>query len=172
MYIRLMAFLLISLAIGYFSYGNLNAFTSVEFKEVMGVLLNVSSIIFAIIGAWIAIIYPSAIKSAIIDSRENNVKLIHRAVQDANYLSELFDIVMQSAIIIVFAIFIQVCMPIIKSFDYFGLSISLVKFCAFSFMLFATFVQVNSIISVVLKNYFLLRKVRGQNSNDVADHDI
>ncbi len=172
MYIRLMIFLVTSIAVGFFTYGDLNALNGDAFKNVMGVLLNVSSIVFAIIGAWIAIIYPSAIKSAIVSNREDSSKLIQQSAKDANYLSDLFDIVMQSAIVIMIAIFIQVVMPLIKSFDYFSLSMDLVKFFAITFMLFATFVQMNAIVSVVLKNYFLLKKVRCQQSQDIADHDI
>lgn len=31
-----------------------------DYKDTLGALLNISSIIFAIIGAWIAIVYPRA----------------------------------------------------------------------------------------------------------------
>lgn len=172
MYIRLMIYFIGSIAIGYMSYGSLDSFTSEAFKDVMGVLLNVSSIVFAIIGAWIAIIYPSAIKSAIVDSREVNVKLIHQAAKDANYLSQLFDIVLQSAIVIIISITIQVAMPIVQSYDYFSVGIALVKSFAVSFMLFAAFVQINSIVSVVEKNYSLLKKIRDHHIDDVAEHEI
>ena len=83
------------------------------YKETLGVLQNISSIIFAIIGAWIAIIYPRAIDRTF---KGNSVKdiSIKEADSDANYISELVEIVMVSAVVLMFVLTIQFLAPLIK----------------------------------------------------------
>lgn len=162
---------LIASFIGYLTYGNLKSFDSESFIKVMGVLLNVSAIVFAIIGAWIAIIYPNIIRSAISGDREEDYKNIKEAVKDADYLSELFEIVLQSAIVICAAVSVQVVLPIFQAYTYFGLSGSQVRLAGVVFMVFFSLLQVNAILTVVAKNFAMLSRVRKMSESDTLDHD-
>lgn len=172
MLIRLFICMLLSVSIGWLTYGDLDKFTLDSFVGVMGVLLNVSAIVFAIIGAWIAIIYPSALQAPIIGKRAEDADSIVESTKDADYLSELFQIVMQSAFVIIFAVAVQVALPLLKAYSYFDIDMPLVKSAAVSFMVFLAFVQLNAILVVVQKNFGLLLRVRKKNRDRVLNNDI
>ena len=171
MYIRFFVCFVLSLLTGWLTFGDLESFTGESFLSVMGVLLNVSSIIFAIIGAWIAIIYPRALQSPLGKDRNSNVEVLDDTVKDANYLSELFQIVLQSAFVIMLAVAIQVLFPLVKSYQYFELDMSYVKAFAVFIMILLALVQLNAISVVVEKNFSLLTRVRKKNRKNTIDHD-
>ncbi len=168
---RVLACLLLSIAIGWLTYGGLESFTSDAFVSVMGILLNVSAIVFAIIGAWIAIIYPRALQAPITGDRLDDAEVLHENTKDADYLSELFQIVLQSAFVIMIAVAAQVALPLLRAYSYFGIDASLVKAVAVSLMIFLASIQLNSILVVVEKNFGLLLRVRKKNRGRVLDHD-
>lgn len=171
MAIRVIICFVFSGVIGYLSYGDLDSFSSESFLSVMGVLLNVAAIVFAIIGAWIAIIYPKAIQSALSGDPSKDLAEIKEAAKDANYLSELFQIVLHSALVIVLAVSVQVALPLLRAYEYFGLDVPLVKAAAVSFMIFLSLLQINAISIVVEKNFGLLRRLREKHEKNVIDHD-
>lgn len=171
MYIRFLLCVFISVLIGWLTFGDLESFTGESFLGVMGVLLNVSSIVFAIIGAWIAIIYPRALQSSISSDRLEGAKILDESVKDANYLSELFQIVLQSAFVIMVAVAIQVVFPLVRSYQYFDLDMSYVRAFAVSVMIFLALIQINAISVVVEKNFSLLLRVRKKNRGNVIKHD-
>ncbi len=137
------------------------------YKDTLGALLNVSSIIFAIIGAWIAIIYPRAIGRAF---SGNSVAApeVKEADGDANYLGELVEIVMVSAIVLMAVLSIQFCTPILKSV----LSPSYLtygKYGIFFVVAMLTFAQLHAVFRVILANYFFLNQLRSKNANGKID---
>lgn len=171
MAIRVIVFFLLSSLVGFLSHGDLESFTSDSFISIMGVLLNVAAIVFAIIGAWIAIIYPKAIQSALSGDSVRDLAEIQETANDANYLSELFQIVLQSALVIILAVSVQVAMPLLRAYEYFGLGIPLIKAIAVSFMVFVSLLQMNAVLIVVEKNFGLLRRLRERQKENVIEHD-
>jgi len=87
----------ISLSIDYESY-----------KDILSTLLNISSIVFAIIGAWIAIIYPKAIGKVFnkSDSKDTKIKIGQDNDGEA-YISELVEIAFVSSIVLMCVLIIQ-----------------------------------------------------------------
>ncbi|WP_447555709.1 hypothetical protein [Vreelandella sp. EE22] len=171
MYIRFFICFFLSILVGWITFGDLESFTGESFLNVMGVLLNVSSIVFAIIGAWIAIIYPRVLQSSISSNRIESIEVIDESVKNADYLSELFQIVLQSAFVIVVAVAIQVVFPLLKSYQYFDLDMSYVRSVAVSIMIFLALAQINAISVVVEKNFSLLLRVRKKNRENIIDND-
>ncbi|MCX7192411.1 MAG: hypothetical protein NTY60_02095 [Proteobacteria bacterium] len=137
------------------------------YKDTLSALLNVSSIIFAIIGAWIAIIYPRAIGRAFASHSINNPE-IKEAEGDANYLGELVEIVMVSAVVLMAVLSIQFSVPIIK-----GLldasSLKYAKHGIFFVVAMLTFAQLHAVFRVILANYFFLNQLRSKNTNGKID---
>ncbi|SOC53916.1 hypothetical protein SAMN05421509_10312 [Chromohalobacter canadensis] len=171
MLLRYFVVLLVSSGIGWFSYGNLSDFHGADFINVLGVLLNISSIIFAIIGAWIAIIFPNAIKSEAGRDRGDVTESLKQTVKDANYLSELFHIVLMSAVVIILVVLAQVAFPLLRAFNYFEADLELLKAFSVVFLLTLTYAQVDSIMIVVSKNFTLLKRVRAQVRHERIKND-
>lgn len=137
------------------------------YKDTLGALLNISSIIFAIIGAWIAIIYPRAI-GRIFSGVENTKETIREADTDADYLSELVEIVMVSAFVLMVVLSIQFSAPLIKeliAIEYIGKA----KYIAFFIVLMLTLSQLQAVFRVILANYFFLNDLRNKNINAKVD---
>lgn len=133
------------------------------YKDTLGALLSISSIIFAIIGAWIAIIYPRAI-GRVFSGPENTGQKIKEADTDADYLSELVEIVMVSAFVLMVVLTIQFSAPLIKellSIEYFNEA----KYIAFFIVLMLTLAQLQAVFRVILANYFFLNDLRKKNVN-------
>jgi hypothetical protein len=145
----------------YFIKDNVVSLGYAAYKDTLGALLNISSIIFAIIGAWIAIIYPRSIGRAF---KAKNIldQSLKEADTDADYLSELVEIVMVSAVVLMFVLAIQFAVPIMKNL----LSPALLlyaKYVAFYIIFMLTLSQLYAVFRVILANYFFLNDLRRKN---------
>lgn len=138
-----------------------------SYKETLGALLNISSIVFAIIGAWIAVIYPRAIGRVFKGSATSDLSL-READADANYLSELVEIVMVSASVLMIVLIIQFSAPVLREVVH-GNVLVYVKMIAFGVVLFLTVSQLYAISRVVLANYFFLNELRRKNVDAKID---
>ena len=135
-----------------------------EYKDALGALLNISSIVFAIIGAWIAIIFPRAIGRAFqgkVASKE-----LKDATGDTDYLCELVETVMVSAVVLMFVLIIQFVVPLFKGALPSGY---LREFKIFGFYIVSilTLAQLWVVFRVILANYFFLNQLR---RNDAANN--
>jgi hypothetical protein len=137
------------------------------YKETLGALQNISSIIFAIIGAWIAIIYPRAIGRVFKGSSVSDIS-IKEADSNANYLSELVEIVMVSAVVLMVVLSIQFSAPIVREIATDSLSIY-AKYVVFYVVSMLTVSQLYAIFRVILANYFFLNQLRKKNVDGKVD---
>ncbi len=138
------------------------------YKDTLGALLNISSIIFAIIGAWIAIIYPKAIGRVFNSQGGIQNQSVVDADTDANYLSELVEIVMVSAIVLMVVLSIQFSVPIAKKvLD--GQEILYAKYISFFVITMLTISQLYAVFRVILANYFFLNELRKKNIEAKVD---
>ena len=138
-----------------------------SYKETLGALLNISSIIFAIIGAWIAVIYPRAIGRVFMGSSVSELSL-READADAKYLSELVEIVLVSASVLMIVLVIQFAAPVLRELLH-GNALVLAKRLAFGVITFLTISQLYAISRVVLANYFFLNELRRKNVDAKVD---
>ncbi len=131
------------------------------FEQTLSALLNISSIIFAIIGAWIAIIYPKAIGKAFIGHSIGD-EAFGQADTDANYLSELVEIVLVSALVLMIVLSIQFLAPLAREIITPKL-LPCVKGAFFFLITFLTLSQLNAVFRVIVANYFFLNELRRKN---------
>ncbi|TLM79937.1 hypothetical protein ACONUD_00745 [Microbulbifer harenosus] len=137
------------------------------YKETLGALLNISSIIFAIIGAWIAIIYPRAI-GRVFKGEELNQPAIKEARKDTDYLSQLVEIVLVSALVLMVVLIAQFTVPIIQSMKIQSMEVAF-KLFGFFVIALLTFSQLYAISRVILANYFFLNELRRKEVEDEVD---
>lgn len=132
-----------------------------DYKDTLGALLNISSIIFAIIGAWIAIIYPRAIGRAF-KQGDNYGGALDESEADAGYLSELVEIVMVSAVVLMCVLSLQFLVPLAKHLI-FGVWAFRLKHAGFFVVALLVFAQLYAVFRVILANYFFLNDLRKKN---------
>lgn len=165
--IKYIVLAVIAAILTYFLRDLVSSFNYSTYKETLSALLNISSIIFAIIGAWIAIIYPRAIGRAF-NGKSVSDQALKDADTDANYLSELVEIVMVSAIVLMIVLSIQFAVPIIKVMISGGW-IVYSKYAAFYIVSLLTFSQLSAVFRVILANYFFLNGLRKKNADAKID---
>ena len=151
----------------YFLKENIILLSYSVYKETLSALLNISSIIFAIIGAWIAIIYPRAIGRAFKGTSITD-GAIKEADTDADYLSELVEIVMVSAIVLMIVLAVQFAVPLLKTIQL-NSWLNDAKYFAFFLVFMLTTSQLYAVFRVILANYFFLNALRKKNVNGKVD---
>lgn len=137
------------------------------YKDSLAALLNVASIIFAIIGAWIAVVYPRAIGRMFVGVEVGHPEF-QEASDDMKYFSELVEIVMVSALVLMLVIAIQFAAPIFNSYL---LKVSEIGTRVVFFYVVSTLtvVQLYAVFRVIMTNYFFLNQLRKKNANAEID---
>ncbi|HBR5479333.1 TPA: hypothetical protein L9Y92_001646 [Klebsiella pneumoniae] len=164
---KYLVYSLIAVLLAFIFKARIGTLTYNDYKDTLGALLNISSIIFAIIGAWIAIVYPRAM-ARIINKKNSNQNKSSESHKDASYLSELVEIVMVSAVVLMAVLLIQFFAPILKGLVS-NIYIPYVKYLVFICISFLTIAQFTAIFRVILVNYFFLNELRNKNANDRVD---
>lgn len=136
--------------------------TFADYKDILSALLNVSSIIFAIIGAWIAIIYPTAISKTF----GGSFKEIKANGYDSLYLSELVEIVLISAADIMAIMVILFLYPILRNTIVDPNVIKISKIAGLFTVTLLTVVQLWAVFRVILANYFFLNELSKKEVKD------
>lgn len=122
-------------------------------------LLSVSSIVFAVIGAWIALIYPSAIKNIVSNNND-----IENNENEANRLASLIKVAITSSAILVIVIILSLMEPIIP------IDNKYINAILFFVLTNCSLMQVYSVMKVVLMNYHLLNNLRNKSIKDFKDN--
>ncbi|RYU59571.1 hypothetical protein [Aliivibrio finisterrensis] len=163
--------LVIAGVMSWITYPEITAIKYGDYKDLIVALLNVSSIIFAIIGAWIAIIYPKAIGKTFGNNLKSNEFYAHLNENkgDSNYLSELVEIVLVSAVVLICVLIIQFLYPVVRGMGFFGLNVSILKSTGFFILATLTICQLHAVFRVILANYFFLNQLRKKNVDDEID---
>tara|TARA_R100000935_G_C2828195_1_gene163477 strand:+ start:1320 stop:1826 length:507 start_codon:yes stop_codon:yes gene_type:complete len=156
--IKYMAILIISGITSYLLRDYASSLSYEDFKPTLSTLLTISSIIFAIIGAWIAIIYPRSLTRSF---RDNSLEEQKDHDNEASYLAELVEIVMVSAIVLMIVLAIQLTVPILKELS-FSNSLKTLKYIGFFTIIALCFSQFFAIFRVIMTNYVFLNKLRSE----------
>ena len=138
------------------------------YQSTLEALLNISSIIFAIIGAWIAIIYPRAI-GRIFKREDLNQPTLKEARADTDYLSQLVEIVLVSAIVLMAVLLTQFIVPVIQALNIESAK-STFKYFGFFVIALLTFSQLHAIFKVILANYFFLNELRNKDIKEDIEY--
>lgn len=145
----------ISFFISYFFIKDIEVISIKNLSSNIETLLSVSSIVFAVIGAWIALVYPSAIKSII-----SNINDIEANEKETNKLAELIQVAINSSLILVFLIILSLIENLIPENNKY-INISL-----FTILTICSLLQIYSVFKVVLMNYHLLHNLRKKSIED------
>lgn len=142
--------------------------TKFEFYDgILGALLNISAIIFAIIGAWIAILYPRAI-AANFKMTTYDKERFDKLTEDADYLSELVEVVLVSSIVLLSVLSAEFINLIVAKAVPNGIWPYL-RLAGFAVLAALTISQIWVILKVIIVHYKLLFKIRADQQKIEAD---
>ncbi|MCG9649316.1 hypothetical protein L1D24_12145 [Vibrio brasiliensis] len=114
-----LAIVLSSVALAYFTY---KLGMTISYKKQAGLISeirNVSSIIFGVTGAWLALVYPKALASADLALRAANDAVYEQAEHDNNVLLEFIRTIIASIVIIALSIAIPFVKEVMTQFAFF-----------------------------------------------------
>ncbi|KAB7685660.1 hypothetical protein [Plesiomonas shigelloides] len=149
----------VGIVIGYFYLSDKYLFSfaatlKVEvIKSQIGILVNVSAILFGVIGAWLALIYPTALQRI---QGGDTVGLAYSGV-DLDVLKGLVLVLFFSSLTLIFSMFTELCLtlssnPLLNEYLSYG---DVVAVCAL-FVWFLFFVQMVAILSLLKSSFKLV----------------
>jgi uncharacterized membrane protein (UPF0182 family) len=109
-------------------------------------LRNTSGIVFAVMGAWIAIIYPEAFRS-LSSSNDEGKKNILNMLQAMSI----------SALILAFILVVALCVPLMKQFSVLNDYVKPLRGVSYTFVSILTVAQLWTILLTILPNYLVKR---------------
>lgn len=136
-----------------------------SYRDILSSLMSVSAIVFAIIGSWVAIVYPKAI---VREFGRNHQEAANDANQDANYLSVLVEIILVSATVLMSVLIIQASFPLGKILIAAKYTHA-AKIATFFVVFTLVFLQIHAVFRVIVTNYFFLSKLRDRNVDQEID---
>ncbi|EAR10743.1 hypothetical protein [Reinekea blandensis] len=130
-------------------------YSLVSLKEYLNVLLLISTVIFTIMGLWIAILYPSAL-NRLANPRKVETADFSETGADTKRLESLVATVMKSAIVVFFIMVIFLAGLTSQAIDLEDSTVSIIKQITFSFVVMLSFVQSEALFYVIKSNILFL----------------
>lgn len=162
-------FVLVSL---YFLFFNINLnYLYSDFKEYLLVLLAVSSMVFTIMGIWIAFLYPNALQRLMDPSKIENADF-SETLTETKRLEGLVASVLKSAFIVTIIMLIFLTKTILFYTPYYATYLHEIKSAALSLVIILTFLQLESIFFVIFSNVMFINDLHNKRENKEADADI
>lgn len=152
--IRLICFLLISSFVVVLSYAKGK---NIEFQAqwpLYEALRNTSGIVFAVMGAWIAIVYPDSLKNA--SSPDSTEK------DDIFYMLQAMLI---SALILSSVLLVGIAAPLIKQYEFLSIYSQFLRGISYALLSMMTMAQLWTLLITILPNYTVKRDILREKEN-------
>jgi hypothetical protein len=152
-----------------FQINNVN-YTYEDFKNYLSVLLTSSSMVFTLMGIWIAFLYPNALQR-IVSNKIKNVDFSD-SLLETRRLEYLVASVLKSAFVVMMIMFFYFLKLIVPNFEIYQNNIELIKSLALSFVLILGILQVEAILHVIYSNVMFINDLHNKRKEREADSDI
>jgi len=140
-------------------------------KDYLEVLVGVSSMIFTLMGIWIAFLYPNALRR-IADPKKIEHADFTETLQDTRRLEGLVGSVMKSAFVVLTVMLIFLMRTILSDLPLSFACAALLKAAALSVVMTLTFLQVESIFYVIYSNILFINELHNKREDREADKNI
>ncbi|MEH6443729.1 MAG: hypothetical protein V7784_07520 [Oceanospirillaceae bacterium] len=161
--------LLISLLVLLFIWFPIN-YNYSDFKDYLTVLLTVSSMVFTLMGIWIAFLYPDALNK--IANIENDPNLHVLAKAQTVRVESLVKSVLKSAIVVTMIVFFYLLKIILINTVFYSDNIIYFKSIALSAIITLTILQLESVGYIVYSNVMFINDLHHKREEAEADQDI
>ncbi len=155
-----------------FLYLKFNLNISYEiYKDFLLVLLNVSSMVFTLMGIWIAFLYPNALKRIVNPKVVENVDF-SESLSETRRLESIVGSVLKSALVVVSIVIIFLMKLLVPSFSVYANNIQIFEAVAVALVLVLTSLQLESVFHVVKSNVMFINDLHRKREDKEADHDV
>lgn len=171
MYKKILVYTLLFLgAIVLFFQFELNTSYS-DFKETVHLLFNISSMVFTLMGIWIAFLYPNALQRLVNPSKIEHVDF-SESLNEAKRLESIVGSVLKSAIVAISIMLIFVIRLFLSESQFYLDNYKLVQSIAVSTVIVLSGLQLESIFHVVKSNVMFINDLHKKREDREADNDV
>lgn len=171
MLIRLSVYILLTLAISYVFYMSGVNYPYSAYKDYLAALLTASSMVFTLMGIWIAFLYPNALQRLVNPERVENADF-SESLRETKRLEGLVASVLKSAIVVMIIMGIHLLNTIVPSFSFYISYLPHIKSMALGFAVMLGVIQVESIFYVIYSNVMFINDLHSKREDREADADI
>lgn len=142
-----------------------------DLKDYLAVLLTVSSMVFTLMGIWIAFLYPNALQR-ILDSNEIGGTNFDETLGETKRLEGLVGSVLRSAFIVGTIMCLQLSKLVLTSLTLSLGAILVIKSSVLALVVVLTLLQIESICYVIYSNIMFINELHNERQTREADRDI
>lgn len=146
-------------------------YSYLDLKDYLAVLLNVSSMVFTLMGIWIAFIYPNALQRLINPDKIRNGDF-NETLGDTKRLESLVGSVFRSAFVAIMIMLIYIVKTIFTNTITGYEHLDLIKAFLISFVILLTVLQLESVLYVIYSNLMFVNELHKKREDREADADI
>ncbi|HBC7431224.1 TPA: hypothetical protein KEY68_003523 [Providencia rettgeri] len=123
--------------------------------NIVSVLQNISSIVFAIVGVWVAYLYPKLI-TEIINNKEDD---FFDSKSETKKMESLIITIIISALVLIGVIVFYLLVLFMKGSQFYINNLEVIKISGVSFVFMMVIMQIFCIISVIINNVSFVNKL-------------
>ena len=168
---RLLIYIAICIGVYFVTAKWLYGYQYADYKDYLNLLTAVSGMVFTIMGIWIAFLYPNAM-SLIVSPERLVARDFSESRSDAKRLESIVGAVMASAIVML-AVLLMALVKIFLQAAPFYLTFKLeLKSGALAILVFFTFVQLESVLNVVISNVMFINDLHFRRQERQSDEEM
>lgn len=142
-----------------------------DLSSYMSVLLGVSSMVFTLMGIWIAFLYPNALQR-IMDPEKIESADFSSSLQETKRLEGLVGSVLRSAFVVILLILLSLFKVVFGEADFVYLNVQFFKSIVVSVVVVLSILQMESIFYVIYSNVKFINELHTKREDREADADI
>lgn len=140
-------------------------------KDYLDTLLNVSGMVFTIMGIWIAFLYPNALMKLV-----NHTKIEHvdfkDTLKDTRRLEAIVASVLKSALVVSVIMLLNLCKLMLSETELYHSKSDIINISAFSCVVTLTLLQIEAIANVIYSNIAFINELHSRRQDREADRDL
>ncbi|WP_417068185.1 hypothetical protein [Niveibacterium terrae] len=142
-----------------------------DLKDYIGLLSSVSSMVFTIMGIWIALLYPNAL-NRIVDPKKIEIADFSETREETKRLERIVAAVLQSAVVLMVALLVMAAKTALVKTGFYVNNAFVLKSLALSAVAAISAMQVDAVLSVVFANVMFINDLHRKRLEKRADQDI
>jgi len=146
-------------------------YTYSDFRDYLTVLLTVSSMVFTLMGIWIALLYPNALQRLVVPSKFVNAD-ISTTLSETKRLEGLVASVLKAAFVVTMIMLVYLGKIFLFKTDMYASYTVLFKSGAISMVAILSIIQLESIGYVIFSNVVFINELHSKREDHEAEADI
>jgi hypothetical protein len=171
MKLKIAFYVLISSLVFLTSY-NLSLKVNISYlKDYLDTLLNVSGMVFTIMGIWIAFLYPNALMKLVNPTKVGNADFSD-TLKDTRRLEAIVASVLKSALVVSVIMLLNLCKLMLSESEFYHSNSTIINIGVFTCVVTLTLLQIEAIANVIYSNIAFINELHSRRQDREADRDL